>query len=125
MSSEEADEQKGERIYNGASLNAPAHWEHKQHRLTMTMVDTFDYEEDPPRGDRPAEGYARRNPRGGHMKVLATTMYRRMRSGNYTPDDIIYGTVHIGNEHANKVIDFTKEDLTYICKQVLKPRIPK
>ena len=48
-----------------------------------------------------------------------------MRSDNYTPDDIIYGTVYIGNENAYKVIDFTKEGLTYICKQVLKPEIPK
>ena len=103
MSSEEADEQKGERIYSGASLNAP---EHKQYRLTMIMLDTFDYEED-------------------DMNVLATTIYRRMRSENYTPDDIIYGAVYIGNENANGVIDFTKEDLTYICKQVLKTQIPK
>ena len=105
MSSEEADEQKGERIYSGASLNAPEHWEHKQYRLTMTMLDTFDYEED-------------------DMNVLATTIYRRMRSDSYTQDDIIYGAVYIGNENANEVIDFTKEDLTYICKQVLKTQIP-
>ena len=102
MSSEETDKQKGERIYSGASLNAPEHWEHKQYRLTMTVLDTLDYEED-------------------DMNVCATTIYRRMRSGNYTPDDIIYGTVYIGSGNANKVVDFTKEDLTYICKQVLKP----
>ena len=106
MSSEEADEQKGGRIYSGASLNAPEHWEHKQSRLTMTMLDTFDDEDD-------------------DVNVLATTIYRRMRSENYTPDYIIYGTVYIGNENANKVIDFTKEDLACICKQVLKPQIPK
>ena len=109
MSSEEADEQKGERIYSGAALNVPEHWEHKRYRLTMTMLDTFDCEEDPC---------------GGEFNVLATTIDRRMQSGSYTPDDIIYGTVYIGNENANKVIDFTKEDLTYICKQVLKPQIP-
>ena len=101
MSSEEADEHKGERVYNGASLNAPEHWEHKQYRLTMIMLDTFDCEED-------------------DMNVLAMTIYRRMRSENCTPDDIIYGTVYIGNENANEVIDFTTEGLTYICKQVLK-----
>ena len=72
----------------------------------MIMLDTFDCEED-------------------DMNVLATSIYRRMRSDNYTPDDIIYGTVYIGNENADKVIDFTKEDLTYICKQVFKPDIPK
>ena len=102
MSSEEADEQKGERIYNGASLNAP---EHKQYRVTVIMLDTFDCEED-------------------ETNVLATTIYRRMRSGNYTPDNIIYGTVYIGNENADEVIDFTKEDLAYSRKQVLKPQIP-
>ena len=74
MTSEEADEQKGERIYSGASLNVPEHWLHKQYRLTMIMPDTFDCEED-------------------DMNVLATTIYRRMRSKSYTPDDIIYGTV--------------------------------
>ena len=70
----------------------------------MIMLDTFDCEED-------------------DMNVLATTIYRRMRSESYTPDDIIYGTVYIyiGNENANEVIDFTKEDPTYICKQVFKP----
>ena len=47
-----------------------------------------------------------------------------MRSENYTPNDIIYGTVYVGNENANKVIDFTKEDPTYICKQVLITQIP-
>ena len=106
MSSEEADEQKGEHIYNGASLNAPEHWEHKRYRLTMTMLDTFDYEED-------------------DMNVLATTIYRRMRSGSYTPDNIIYGAVYIGNENADEVVDFTKEDLTYIWKQVFKPQTTK
>ena len=30
MSSEEADKQKGERIYNGAALHVPEHWEHKR-----------------------------------------------------------------------------------------------
>ena len=110
MSSEDADKQKGERIYSGAALNVPEHWEHKRCRLTMTMLDTFDCEEDPC---------------GDELNVLATTIYRRMRSENYTPDDIIYGAVYIGNENANEVIDFTKEDLTYICKQVLKPQIPK
>ena len=109
MSSEEADKQKGERIYSGAALNVPEHWEHKRCRLTMTMMDAFDCEDDPC---------------GDELNVLATTIYRRTRSENYTPDDRIYGTVYIGNENANEVIDFTKEDLTYICKQVLKPQIP-
>ena len=29
MTTEEADEQKGDRIYSGTSLNTPEHWEHK------------------------------------------------------------------------------------------------
>ena len=74
MSSEEADEQKGERMYSGAALNVPEHWEHKRCRLTMTMLDTFDCEE---------------HHCGGELNVLATTIYRRMRSDNYTPDDMI------------------------------------
>ena len=106
MTSEEADEQKWERIYSGASLNVPERWEHpRQYRLTMIMPDTFDCDDD-------------------DMNVLATTIYRRLRSESYTPEDIIYGTVYIGNENADEVIDFTKEDLTYICKQVLNKKNP-
>ena len=101
MSSEEADAQKGERIYSGAALNAPEHWEHNQYRLTMTMPDTFDYDED-------------------DMNVLATTIYRCVLSGDYMPDDIIFGTVYIANETADNIINFTKADLTYSCKQVFK-----
>ena len=70
----------------------------------MIMLDTFDCEED-------------------DMNVLATTIYRRVRSGNYTPDDIIYGTVYIGNANADEVNDFTKECLTYIRTQLFKPQI--
>ena len=106
MSSEEADEQKGERIYSGASLNTPETWEHKQYKLTMTMLDTFDYEHD-------------------DLNVIATTIYRHMRSRDYTPDDLILGTVYISNETTNYIIDFTKEDLTYSCKQAFKPQDSK
>ncbi len=97
MSSEEADKQKGERIYSGAALDVPEHWEHKRYRLTMTMLDTFDCEDDPC---------------GDDLNVLAPTIYRRARSDNYTPDDMIYGTLYISNETINEIIDFTKEDLT-------------
>ena len=109
MSSEEADKQKGERIYSGAALNVPEHWEHKRYRLTMTMLDTFDFEDDPC---------------GDELNVLATTIYRRTLSDNYMPDDMIYGTVYISNETINEIIDFTNEDLAYICKQVFKTQIP-
>ena len=128
MSSEEADKQKGERRYSGAALDVPDRWEHKRYRLTMTMLDTFNREDDPRRGDRPAEGDARHRPRGDpcgdELNVLATTIYRNTRSDNYMPNDMIFGTVYIGNETATEIIDFTKEDLTYICKQVFKPQIP-
>ena len=107
MSSEEADEHKGERIYSGASLNVPERWEHPhQYRLTIIMPDNFDCGED-------------------DTNVLATTIYRRLRSESYAPDNIIHGTVYIGNENADEVIDFTKKYLTYFCQQVLKPKIPK
>ena len=62
---------KGARIYSGAALLAPENWEHTNYRLTMTMLDSFDCDED-------------------EMNVLATTIYRRMRSDNYTPNDSIY-----------------------------------
>ena len=101
MTAEATDEQKGDRIYSGASLNTPEHWEHKQYRLTMTMLDTLDYEND-------------------DINVIATTIYRHMRSPDFTPDDIILGTVYISNETIDEIIDFTKEDLAYICKQAFK-----
>ena len=106
MTAEETDEQKGDRIYSGTSLNTPEHWEHKKYRLTMTMLDTFDYEND-------------------DINVIATTIYRHMRSRDFTPDDIILGTVYISNETIDEIIDFTKEDLTYICKQAFKPEKSK
>ena len=40
----------------------------------MAMLDSLDCDED-------------------EMNVLATTIYRRTRSDNYRPNDIIYGTV--------------------------------
>ena len=70
-SSEESDEEKGERLYSGASLNTPETWEHKQYKLTMTMLDAFDYEND-------------------DMNVIATTIYRHMLSRDYTPDNLIF-----------------------------------
>ena len=75
----------------------------------MTMLDTFNREDDPC---------------GDELNVLATTIYRNTRSDNYMPNDMIFGTVYIGNETATEIIDFTKEDLAYICKQVFKPQIP-
>ena len=104
MSLEEADEQKGERMYNGAPLNTPETWEHKQYRKTMTMLDTFDYDND-------------------ELNGIATTIYRHMRSRDYTPDDL--GTIYISNETADNIIDFTKDDLTCMCNQAFKPQDSK
>ena len=59
----------------------------------MTMLDTFDYEND-------------------DINVIANTILRHMRSPDFTPDDIILGTVYISNETIDNIIDFTKEDLT-------------
>ncbi|MFM7977768.1 MAG: hypothetical protein ACKPKO_00490, partial [Candidatus Fonsibacter sp.] len=50
---------------------------------------------------------------------------RHMRSKDCMPDNIIFGTVYIGNENADEIIDFTKADLTYICKQVFNPQKSK
>ena len=55
------------------------------------------------------------------MNVLAANIYRRVRSEDYVPDNIIYGTVYIGNENADDIILFTKADLTYICKTSILP----
>ena len=79
VSTEQADEEKGARVYRVAALRAPEHWEHNKYRLTMTMLNSFDCDED-------------------EMNALATTIYRRTRSRNYAPNDIIYGTLYIGDE---------------------------
>ena len=97
VSTEQADEEKGARIYSGAALHAPEHWKHRKYRLTMDMLDSFDCNKD-------------------DMNVLATTIYRR------TPRAIIYGSVYIGNANEEHIIDYTKEYLTYICRQVFKPQ---
>ena len=48
-----------------------------------------------------------------------------MRSNDYTPDALILGTVYISNETVDNIVYFTKEDLTYICKQAFKPQDSK
>ena len=59
------------------------------------MLDTFDYEND-------------------DINVIATTIYRHMRSRDFTPDDIILGTVYISKETIDNIIDFTKEPDVYM-----------
>ncbi|MFM7981657.1 MAG: hypothetical protein ACKPKO_20300, partial [Candidatus Fonsibacter sp.] len=80
------------------ALNAPEHC-----KPTMTMLYTFDYEED-------------------EMHVIATAIYRHMRSRGYTPDDLIFGTVYISSETIDNIINFTHEDLAYICNQAIYPQ---
>ena len=101
VSTAQADEEKIARIYSGAALRAPANWERTNYRLTTTTLDSFGCGED-------------------EMNVLATTIYRRMLSRNYTPNDIIYNTVYIGNEDEHDIADFTKQGLTYICRQAFE-----
>ncbi|MFM7983300.1 MAG: hypothetical protein ACKPKO_28660 [Candidatus Fonsibacter sp.] len=45
--------------------------------------------------------------------------------GGYAPDDLIFRTVYISNETTDEIIYFTKEDLTYICKQACNPQDSK
>jgi hypothetical protein len=61
MSSVQYDEERNERIHKGAAWHTPEHWEQNHHRLTMTMLDTLELDEDEP-------------------NVLATTIYRHMKS---------------------------------------------
>ena len=68
----------------------------------MALLGSFDFNADKP-------------------NILATTIYRRMLSGAYKPNDTIYLTVCIGSETADKIVDFTTQDLAYICKQILRP----
>ena len=120
VSSEQADDEKSTRVYNGMALDTPEHWERNHYILTMTMLDTFEAA-DPLRGDSPAEGYARRNPRGDKPNKMETTINRNLRSGAYMPDDTIYGTVYITNETADKIVDFTMHYFMYMSNQRLKP----
>ena len=69
----------------------------------MTMLGSFDFDEDEP-------------------NAQATTTFRRVKSDTSTDNAIICATAYIGNEHEDNDIDFTKQDLTYICRQVFTPR---
>ncbi|MFM7983912.1 MAG: hypothetical protein ACKPKO_31765, partial [Candidatus Fonsibacter sp.] len=55
-------------------------WEHKQYKLTMTMLDTFDYEND-------------------DLNVLPTTIYRHMRSRDYTPNNLFFTVYKKQRDH--------------------------
>ena len=46
VSSEQTDADNGNGVHSGDALRAPEHWAHKQYRLTMTMLDSLECEED-------------------------------------------------------------------------------
>ena len=78
------------------SLVVPEQWEHKKFRLAMTMLDTFNKDDD--------------------LNILATMLFRKLRSPHHEPDDVICGTVYIANETVDEIIDFTMDD--YIFKYI-------
>ncbi len=95
---EEAAATRG-RWYAEHSLQVPERWRFKKFRLTITMLDQFQPEDEP-------------NP-------LATMLFRKLRAEHYTPDDIIFGKVFLANETDDELIDFTKEDFAYIFTRAI------
>ena len=78
----------------------PERWEHNRYKLTMTMKDLFEPDDD--------------------INIVATVMFRRMRTSHCTPsNDIICGTVYLVNENEHDIIYFTMEDYVYVVMQVL------
>ena len=94
MSEEEEAAATRGRWYAGYALPVPERWRFKQFRLTMTMLDQFQPDDEP-------------NP-------LATMLFRKHRAEHYTPDNVIFGKVFLANEDSEKVLDFTKDDFAYI-----------
>ena len=72
----------------------------------MTMLDPLEFDTDDP-------------------NALATTIYRRMKSDTHTDNAIIYGNVYVENETDDERVDFTRQDLTYMCKKILTPQKPE
>jgi len=80
-------------------LSKPTDWENKRtFRLSMTMIDRFS-DFDP-------------------INILATILFRKLRSALYTPTDIIQGDVYISNETEHEIVDFTLEDFNYILRKL-------
>ena len=82
------------------SLVVPEQWEHKKSRLALTMLDTFNADDD--------------------LNILATMLFRKLRPPLHDPDDVICGTVYIANETVDDIIDFTIDDYIYIRDRVFK-----
>ena len=52
------------------------------------------------------------------INILATILFRKLRSSIYTPSDIIQGDVYISNETEHEIVDFTLEDFNYILRKL-------
>ena len=46
-SSEQADDEKSTRVYNGMALDTPEHWGQNHYRLNMTMLGAFETADKP------------------------------------------------------------------------------
>ena len=102
VSSEQEDKETNSDIYSRAALHAPSQWEQNQYRLIMTVLGTFKLDEDKPND-------------------LAMASYRRTKSDENASG---YRSVYIGNDTADKIVDFAKQGLTCSCKHILQPQMP-
>ena len=84
------------------SLAVPEQWEHKKSRLALTMLDTFNADDD--------------------LNILATMLFRKLRSPHCEIDNVICGTLYIANETVDEIIDFTMDDYIYIRGGVFNAR---
>ena len=53
------------------------------------------------------------------FNIVATVLFRRLRSSHCTPCNDICGTVYLVNESEHDIIDFTMEVYMYVAMQVL------
>ena len=53
------------------------------------------------------------------VHILATVLFRELRSTRHEPDDVICGMVYHANETVGKIIDFTMDDYMYIRDRIL------
>ena len=89
----------GTRIYSGSSLIVPERWQPKKYRSTMCMPDLF-IETD-------------------EANLLATMLYRNLRSVAHKMPDIICGTVFISDENNDELIDLTLVEFNKIVRKAM------
>ena len=77
---------------NGYALAVPECWKYKKYELALLC--------------RPSKKY----------NLLASIIYNNYK----TLADKLFGTFFIVNEHDSKLVDFTKEDLTYLIRHIDK-----